>query len=320
MRNFREILESRQVAIYFMAVITAVLMFYLTPSSLTFDAAINPALAFMLFVTFLQVPLVDLIRAVLHLRFFITLFSVNFIAIPLLVLGLMQFLPPDPMIQIGVLLVLLTPCIDYVVTFAHLGKADAKLLLAATPALLLMQMFLLPIYLSVFMGDDVGTLVQLDPFIHAFIWLIAVPLLAAAMLQFCAKQFKNAARLADILGLMPVPATALVLFIVITAVIPQFNQAIGSALIALPVYIAFAVLAPAIGWAVARLMKLKTIQARSVAFSAGTRNSLVVLPLALAIPGAMPILPAIIVTQTLVELMSELLYIRVIGSLGHDKN
>jgi hypothetical protein len=55
---------------------------------------------------------------------------------------------------------------------------------------------------------------------------------------------------------------------------------------------------------------------RAVAFSTATRNSLVVLPLALAVPGALPVLPAIIVTQTLVELISELFYIRTIPRLG----
>ncbi len=48
------------------------------------------------------------------------------------------------MVRLGVLLVLLTPCIDYVARFLTLGRADAKLLLAATPALLLPQMALLP--------------------------------------------------------------------------------------------------------------------------------------------------------------------------------
>ncbi len=51
---------------------------------------------------------------------------------------------------------------------------------------------------------------------------------------------------------------------------------------------------------------------RAVAFSAGTRNSLVILPLALAVPGAIPVLPAVIISQTLVELVSELIYIRLI--------
>ncbi|MNR45157.1 hypothetical protein D3C85_1639770 [compost metagenome] len=56
-----------------------------------------------------------------------------------------------------------------------------------------------------------------------------------------------------------------------------------------------------------------------MAFSAATRNSLVVLPLALAVPGAVPILPAIIVAQTMVELVSELIYIRVIPKLGRER-
>jgi len=37
----------------------------------------------------------------------------------------------------------LPPCIDYVITFAQLGRADARLLLASTPILLLVQMVLL---------------------------------------------------------------------------------------------------------------------------------------------------------------------------------
>jgi ACR3 family arsenite transporter len=40
------------------------------------------------------------------------------------------------------------------------------------------------------------------------------------------------------------------------------------------------------------------------------------LPLALAVPGALPLLPAIIVTQTLVELVTELVYVRAIARLG----
>ena len=64
----------------------------------------------------------------------------------------------------------------------------------------------------------------------------------------------------------------------------------------MPVYIAFALAAPLIGWGVSRLFRLDAPAGRAVAFSAGTRNSLVVLPLALVVPGAIPILPAVIVT------------------------
>jgi ACR3 family arsenite efflux pump ArsB len=79
-----------------------------------------------------------------------------------------------------------------------------------------------------------------------------------------------------------------------------------------PIYVAFALVAPVAGWLVARAFSLPSDQGRAVAFSTATRNSLVILPLALSVPGAIPVIPAVIVAQTLVELLSELVYIRVI--------
>lgn len=317
-QNIRESLENNQVIIYFAAVIMAAAVALMVPGVSALEIAINPALALMLFVTFLQVPLADLGRAFTRARFLIALLATNFIAIPLLVACLIQFLPADPMIRLGVLFVLLTPCIDYVVTFSHLGRADARLLLAATPALLIAQMLLLPAYLNMLLGDAAANLVQLGPFVHAFIWLIVIPLILAAIVQLWAAKTAAGERVSAALGLLPVPATALVLFIVIAALAPQLEAAIDATLKVIPVYVAFAVIAPLIGWTIARLFKLEAPAGRAVAFSASTRNSLVVLPLALAVPGAIPILPAIIVTQTMVELISELIYIRLMPKLGSE--
>ncbi len=312
----RDGLEARQVWIYFAAVIVATAIGFLIPRTEVLESAINPALALMLFVTFLQVPVAALGRALQELRFLGTLLAVNFIAVPLLVLGLMQFLPADPLIRLGVLMVLLCPCIDYVVTFAHLGRADARLLLASTPVLLIAQMALLPIYLRLFLGAEAAAYVQPGPFIHAFVWLIAIPFVLAALVQTWAARSKTGERVSSGLGLAPVPATALVLFIVVAAVMPQLGQTLDRTLSVVPVYVAFSVLAPLIGWAVSRLARLTPEAGRAVAFSAGTRNSLVVLPLALVVPGAIPLVPAIIVTQTLIELLAELVYIRGIPGLG----
>lgn len=315
-QQVRDLLEARQVPIYFGSVVAGAVLALIAPATTVLEAAINPALAFMLFVTFLQVPLADLGRAFTPWRFMAALLAANFVAIPLLVAALAQLLPADPLIRLGVLLVLLTPCIDYVVTFAHLGRADAKLLLAATPALLLLQMALLPVYLRLFLGETAAELVRAGPFIHAFLWLIAVPLVLAGLVQFWAARASLGASVASVLGVLPVPATALVLFAVVAAVVPQLGQALDAVFVVVPVYVAFALLAPFAGWAVARAFGLEAEEARGVAFSAATRNSLVVLPLALAVPGALPVLPAIIVTQTLVELISELVYIRAIPRLG----
>lgn len=261
-------------------------------------------------------PLSELGRAFRQIRFLGALLALNFVVVPLLVAILIQFAPNDPMIRLGVLLVLLCPCIDYVVTFAHLGRADAKLLLASTPALLIVQMLLLPVYLRLFLGADASRLVEAGPFLHAFLWLIAIPLALAFIVQLWARRSAMGERTSTGLGLLPVPATALVLLIVIAAVVPQLGQAISAALRVTPIYIAFAILAPLLGWGVSRAAKLDAEAGRAMAFSAATRNSLVVLPLALAVPGAVPLLPAIIVAQTLVELVAELVFIRAIPRLG----
>jgi ACR3 family arsenite efflux pump ArsB len=317
--ELRESLEVHQVKIYFGAVVLAALVGVLVPGATVLEAGINPTLAFMLFVTFLQVPLAELGRAFLQVRFLAALLVTNFVVMPAVVFGLVQLLPAEPVLRLGVLLVLLTPCIDYVVTFSHLGRADARLLLAATPVLLVVQMLLLPAYLGLFLGTDADDLIHLEPFIQAFLWLIALPLLLAGVVELVSRKAPAVRRISEHLGLLPVPATALVLFIVVAAVVPQFGLALDGALKAVPVYVAYAVLAPIIGWWCARVAKLDAPAGRAVAFSAGTRNSLVVLPLAFAVPNAVPLLPAIIVAQTLVELISELVYMRVVPRLGDSR-
>ena len=235
MQKLREFLENRQISVYFATVTLAAVIAMFVPGTTVLEAGVNPALALMLFVTFLQVPLADLGRAFIQVRFFAALLTANFVMVPLLVAVLVQFLPHDPMVLLGVLLVLLTPCIDYVVTFSHLGRADARLLLAATPALLIVQMLLLPVYLGLFLGNDATDLVQLGPFVHAFIWLIAIPLLLAGLVQFWAARSRTGEWVFTRLGLLPVPATALVLFVVIAAVVPQLGPATDVVLQVIPI-------------------------------------------------------------------------------------
>ncbi|MHA7882070.1 arsenic resistance protein [Nitratireductor rhodophyticola] len=315
MKQIRVVLEERQVTIYLGAIVIGALAGFGLPNAGMLEAAINPSLAFMLFVTFLQVPLAELGSALRNTRFLGVLLATNFVLMPAVTALLVQLLPDEPMLRLAVLFVLLTPCVDYVVTFTHLGRGDARLLLAATPALLLVQMALLPVYLRLLLGSDASGLVRPAPFLHAFLWLIAVPLLLAAALQLWAARTETGERALTALGLLPVPATALVLFLVLAAVMPQIGEAAGAALTAAPIYLAYAVVAPVLGWIAARSRRLDPGAARAVAFSAATRNSLVILPLAFAVPGGVPLVPAVVVTQTMIELASELVYVRWIPRL-----
>lgn len=305
----RSALERHQIPIYFAAVVFGIAVALAVPGTERLESAINPALGLMLFVTFLQVPLAKLRDALKNTRFIGALLVANFVVVPLLVALMLPLLPADPLIRIAVLFVLLCPCIDYVVTFSHLGKADAALLLAATPILLIVQMLLLPLYLGVLLGAESAVLVKAGPFLHAFGWLIVLPMLLAAGVQAAAARWSSAANAANWGGLLPVPATALVLLIVIAAVMPQLGLALKAAATTLPFYIAFAFIAPVLGLLVGRAFGLSAPAKRAVAFASATRNSLVILPLALSVPGALPVVPAVIVTQTLVELLAMLIYI-----------
>lgn len=86
-----------------------------------------------MYAMFLQIPFLDLRQGLSNRRFIAALLLANFILVPLLVWAITRGLVEHPAILIGALLVLLTPCIDYVVVFTHIGKGDSRLILAATP-------------------------------------------------------------------------------------------------------------------------------------------------------------------------------------------
>lgn len=281
----RDLLERYQVALYFLAVLLGGVTARLITGTASWDVVINPTLGMMLFVTFLQIPLAELGQAFRNARFLTALLATNFIAVPALVALLIPFAPADGMIRLGILMVLLCPCIDWVVTFTQMGRGDATLLLASTPVLLAFQMVALPVWLHLFLGEGVSRMVQAGPFLHAFLWLIAVPLALAWLVQLSARRSPAGQHVARALGLLPVPVTAIVLFIVIASMIPHLGQAISAVLHVVPVYVAFVLLAPALGWGVSRLFGLEARAGRTLAFSGATRNSLVVLPLVLAVPG-----------------------------------
>ncbi|GAA3313833.1 hypothetical protein GCM10020331_004870 [Ectobacillus funiculus] len=76
------------------------------------------------------------------------------------------------------------------------------------------------------------------------------------------------------------------------------------------------VIVPIISKYISQLFKLDVGSGRTLIFLVVfTRNSLVVLPLGLTLPDISTLVAAVIVTQTIVELISELIYIRVVPNI-----
>ncbi|WP_203705674.1 bile acid:sodium symporter [Asanoa iriomotensis] len=300
--------ERHQIAVYLGPIAAGVLVGWAAPGAGPgLEHVINPVLGALLYVTFLQVPARDLLRSLRDGRFLAAALTVNFVVVPLVVAAMFLFLPADQAVRLGVLLVLLTPCVDYVIVFSGLAGGSSRRLLAATPLLLLVQMALLPLFLLLFLGNGLVDTVEAGPFLRAFLFLIVIPLGLAWLTQ------ARTARAAGTLGTAMVPLMAATLFVVVASQVPKLTGDVTKVLGVVPFYVVFLVVMAFVGRAVARSFRLDTAASRAVVFTGATRNSLVVLPLALALP--QQVTAAVVVTQTLVEVLGMVAYVRLVPRL-----
>lgn len=306
-----EALERRQVWLYLVAIGAGMTIGGTAPGATAgWEALVWPVLGGLLYATFTQIPLVRLGRGVRDGRFLAALLLGNFVVMPAVVGLLSLLLPASPAIRLGVLLVLLVPCTDWFIGFTHQGGGDGGRALAAAPLLLIAQMLLLPVYIGLFMGP-----VAVDPAIgghllDAFLGLVAVPLVLAWGTERLARRRPWARRLVAGLGGLPVPLLALVMFLIAGSQVGLVLDLGGMLAPVLAVYAAYLVAAALAGKALGRAFGLAAPAARTLVFSLGTRNSFVVLPLALALPAGWRAAVVVIVFQSLVELFGMVAYLR----------
>lgn len=312
--------ERHQVAVYLSAIAAAVLVGWSVPGAPALAPAITPVLGLLLFATFLAVPFSSLGRAFSDLRFLGALLVVNFVVVPVVVLGLSRTVAGHEALLLGVLLVLLAPCVDYVIVFTGLAGGAVDRLLAAAPLLMLAQMLLLPVYLLLLAGPAAVALVEVGPFVEAFVLLILLPLAAAALVQRAASGVAAARRLESATATAMVPLMALTLFSVIASQVRGVGEQLADLAAVVPLYAGFLVLMVPIGILAARLARLDVPVSRALVLGGATRNSLVVLPLALALPERLALTPLVVVTQTLVELVGMVVLVRLVPVLVRDRD
>ncbi len=313
-------LERHQVVLYVAALLAGAGVGLLVPAVAgPAGHAINPVLGLLLYATFLAIPFPRLAGAFRDGRFLLTVLLVNFAVIPIVAFGLSRLVAPSQVLEVGVLFVLLTPCVDYVIVFTRLAGGAADRLLAATPLLMLVQMALLPVYLRLMVGERFLQTVDAGPFLEAFVLLIVLPLAAAWLTQTAATRWRAGRWLRDGALAAMVPLMMVTLAVVVASQIHDVGAHLGGLLTVVPVFVAFAVVMVVIGLAAGRLARLDVPGRRAVVFSGVTRNSLVVLPLVLALPAAFDLAPLVVVTQTLVELVVMVLLVRALPLLVRER-
>lgn len=304
----RDTVERHQVWAYLAAIAVGLALGNVAPATASLlERLLWPALAWLMYTTFTQIPLAQLPAAFKDARFVWAALVGNFVVLPVVVWGVLAWVPAHGPLRLGLVLVLLVPCTDWFIAFAHQGGGDARRATTLTPVLLIAQMVLLPIYLWLFMGPAYVNIVPVQSMANIFGIMIIVPLGLAFLTQrWCGKREARAGVMHR-LGGCPIPTLAFVLMLIaasqVGAVIDSVHLMTG-VLLACVVFLVVAVMC---SMALAKALRLPVEQARTLLFSMGTRNSFVVLPFALALPAHEQLAAIVIVLQSLVELLGMLI-------------
>ncbi len=314
------LLERYQVIVYLLAITVGLSFGAVHHVPAVFDALLWPLLAALLYATFSQIPLIRLAAAFRDRNFFAAALVGNFVCLPLGVAALWWLVPDDPALRLGVGLVLLVPCTDWFITFSQLGGGDARHAIAFAPLSLLLQLMLLPFYLGWLVGSDMALDVALGDTFRAFAIVILLPLGLAFLTQCWAAGGRHPERRAQRLGAerakwlarlgwLPVPLLGAVVGIIaltqVSVVLEAMTQLPRLALVFSLFLLGAGFLARGLAW----LFRLPVAQGRVLAFSLGTRNSFVVLPIALALPAGFEMTVIVVVFQSLVELLGMVGYL-----------
>lgn len=305
----RDSLELHQVWCYLGAVLLGLLVGTAWPGlGSVAESLVWPVLAVLLYATFSQVPLTTIPAAFADGRFLATALAGNFALVPLGVWGLVQLVPDDDVLRLGLLLVLLVPCTDWFITFTQLGRGDTARAIALTPITLIVQLVLLPVYLWVMAGVDVGSVFSLRDLWPALLVVLG-PLALAALTELWSSRSAHGGRLVDRLGWWPVPLLGVVILLVATAHVGEVGESLHVLPVVLGVAVAYLVVALVLAKALGVAARLPTDQGRTLAFTLGTRNSFIVLPFALSLPSGWEVAAIVVVMQSLVELFGMVFYL-----------
>ena len=266
---------------------------------------IEPFLMAMLFFVFVCVEPSDLRRSFENRRFTVTALVINFVWSPVfaMIIGWLFFSGNLDM-RIGLLLLLCTPCTDWYLVFTSLAKGNVPLSSSILPLNLIIQVILLPLYLMVFFGTEVGF--DIISMLSGAAVVIIVPLAAAMVLRMLAHRFKGAQSVQDKASSNAGTFQLVFLCVAIAAMFASqstvLTENIGLLLVLIvPLLVYFAV-NTVISVSVGRAEGYRYADTSSLLFTSLARNSPLALAICVSVFSDRPLVLIVLVIGPLIEL------------------
>lgn len=279
------------------------------------DGVLLAVIAVAIGITLLDVPLASFGRAVLDRRFLAAVLLLNLVVSPLLVYVISRVVVTDPDLQAGLLLMLLAPGVGLVAAFVRRAGGAVESLLSIAPVLLVLQIITVPGFMLLFTAAE--NFLSLDGArlpLAVLAGIIAPAAIVTALQLIGVRRPRLAAGLRRG-ATFTAPATALAAGLVAAVLIPRAGERLALLEAVAPLLGVYVIVLAPVGILVATAFGLPLSQVRSVTFSGGARNGLLVLPIALAFPEGFAVVALVVVLGMAVEIIALGIYGLVVPSV-----
>ena len=163
-------------------------------------------LMLMLFFVFLSVDIKNIAKSFGNGRFSISALLINFIWTPVFTFLLSRLFlsaPGSTDIQLGFIMLMVTPCTDWYLIFTGLANGNVTLGSSLLPLNLILQIILLPVYLWLFMGavfdGGIGSGFPVGILLKSILLVLAAPLIISNIVKLITGKLHKGALLEAVL-------------------------------------------------------------------------------------------------------------------------
>ena len=279
------------------------------------DAVLLAVIAVAIGVTLLDVPLASFGRAVLDRRFLAAVLLLNFAVSPLLAYVLSRIVFRDPDLQAGLLLMLLAPGVGLVAAFVRRAGGAVESLLSVAPVLLVLQAITVPGFMLLLTAGENFLSLDGSRLPVAVLAAIVAPAFVVTALQLVGVRRPRLGTALRRGARFTAPVTAIAAGLVAAVLIPRAGERLELLEAVAPLFVVYLIVMTPVGILVATAFGLPISQVRSVAFSGGARNGLLVLPVALAFPEGFAVVALVVVLGMAIEIVGLGIYGLVVPSV-----